>query len=134
MLEHKEELGFVISMFKVAITKYGFTLNQEQQKYRIAGVTQGSARSEGGRQRDPFRANNNQSLFTGLCLCTTRAHPASPLALPGYPDLGRSASKRPQKEEFALTDTWQRGNGRRALLNPRLCIGGSRGELSSVSV
>lgn len=132
MLEHKEELGFVISMFKVAITKYGFTLNQEQQKYPIAGVTQGSARSEGGRQRDPFQANNNQSLFTGLCLCT--AHPASLLAFPGYPDLGRSASKRPQKEEFVLTDAWQRGDGRWALLNPHLCIGGSSGELFSVSV
>lgn len=29
MLEHKEELDFIISMFKVVITKYGFMLNQE---------------------------------------------------------------------------------------------------------
>lgn len=29
MLEHKEELDFIISMFKVVITKSGFMLNQE---------------------------------------------------------------------------------------------------------
>lgn len=63
MLEHKEELGFIISMFKVAVTKYGFMLNQEQQKYLITGVTQGIACSKGKRQRDPFRANNSEFIY-----------------------------------------------------------------------
>lgn len=63
MLEHKEELGFVISMFKVAITKSGFILNQEYHEYLITGVTQGIAYSKGKRQRDPLRANNTEFIY-----------------------------------------------------------------------
>lgn len=93
MLEHKEELGFIISMFKVAITKYGFMLNQEQQKYLMAGTARGIARSKGKRQRDPFRANNKQSLFTGLRLWKGRTHPASLLVFPNCTDLNISGFK-----------------------------------------
>lgn len=67
MLEHKEELGFVISMFKVAITKSGLILNQEYQKYLITGVTQGIAYSKGKKAERPSQSKQ-YGVYLWVCI------------------------------------------------------------------
>lgn len=52
MLRHKEELGFIISIFKAAITNRG---------YAQSGIAEIPDQRDQG--RDPFRANNDEFIY-----------------------------------------------------------------------
>lgn len=127
MLEHKEELDFVISMFRVAITAYGSVLNPEQQKYRITRVTRVGC-SMGLRET---LSEQREWVWVYVWVC---AHPAPLLAVPHYTDINVSGFNCLQKEKLALTGAWQMADRRLWLRNQPSSFGDSEGKFFTIPV